>query len=488
MESKINDCSDLLKNIHEKEVVFTKQDILEEIKKIDPEEKKSKEIIEKTLKEAEFVGNDKSGEKLYTSKKYKKLEKAVLSKFKKLLTYENKNRPSSQTIQVVLKKYSFLNAEQKESITKICGSKMSVNILIGRAGSGKTTTIKAISEIYKDRGLRVIGMSLSSLASENLGKAAEIESNSIDYWIYHKWIGQSKKKLSQGDVIIVDEAGMIGTEHWKKILTATSRFKLKLIIVGDSEQFKPISAGDCFRLFLGETNYFELKQINRQKLDWMKKASIDFSELKTKSALTRYKKNGKIKAVYDVAKHAPQKYIEFEKVGNSVILCYTNDECREINDAVRDIKKKNGDLGEDLFKLNGVSFAKKDKIMFLKNNKDFNIKNGQIGLIKSFSNNILEVEINLKIKNIDILDYDKIDHAYAITLHKSQGKTFDNVIVVGNPKMDSKAFYVAMTRHSQDVELFYRKSDFKNLDDLIASASKYNFKSSLVDFTFCRDS
>ncbi len=121
-------------------------------------------------------------------------------------------------------------------------------ILLGKAGAGKTITMKAISEIYEQSGSRVIGMSLSAVASENLGKDAGIESATIASWA-HRWrLYESAKEkflsfdsvvtdgilkqlgwysdlkryessqLKSGDVIIVDEAGMVGTQEWKAIL------------------------------------------------------------------------------------------------------------------------------------------------------------------------------------------------------------------------------------------------------------------------------
>ena len=481
---KTQDYSKVLDEMCEKDVTFTESDILNKIKNLNPSENDSSKILSTILDKSKCVEKNKDGEKLYTTLKYQRLEKAVLNKFRKILRSTSKIVCDFKNIKTILNLYPYLNHEQNLAVSGICNSKSNVNILIGRAGSGKTTTLKAISEIYKKQGFKSIGMSLSSLAAQNLEKVTGIECHSIDYWVYHKWVKKNEQKINDINIMIIDEAGMIGTAHWKKILNAAERFKLKIIIVGDCDQFKPISAGDCFRLFINEKEApcFELKTIIRQKIDWMRKASLELSQLNIASALNIYRDKGKINETNDINSVVPKKYIDFEKSGNTIVLCYTKKECDEINKKIRSLKKNKNDLESDFLDINGKKFSKNEKIIFLKNNKDFDVKNGQIGFIKNYENKILNVEIESETKNINIDDYDKIDYAYAITLHKSQGKTFDNVIVIGSPKMDSKALYVAMTRHSQDIELFYQKSDFSTFDKFVKTVSKYNHKDSLEDF------
>ena len=478
----IIDNDKILSAICEREAVFTENDILNEIHEIDKNIRPTPKILADILENGAYIGETETGEKLYTSLKYQRLERATLAKFRKILNDNPHVICSQETITSVLNSYAYLKSEQKAAINGICNSKCNINILIGRAGTGKTIALKAVAEIYKKQRAKVIGMSLSSLAAENLEKIALIESHSIDYWIYYKWICNTGGRPNAGDVMIVDEAGMIGTDHWKKIFNAAERFKMKVIIVGDSNQFKPIAAGDCLRLFTKESPHFELKTIIRQKTAWMREASLEFSGLNIQTAMYMYNVKNRIHESNNIDFTASAKYVDFEKLGNSVILCYTKNECDEINKAVRKIKKTNRELDNNLFEIDGKIFAKNDKIMFLKNHKDFGIKNGQMGIIKGYTDNILEVQTGSERRKINIEDYDKIDYAYAITLHKAQGKTFDNVVIVASPKMDSKAFYVAMTRHRKDAELFYRQSDFSSLDDLIKSASKYNFKNSLEDF------
>jgi ATP-dependent exoDNAse (exonuclease V) alpha subunit len=495
----LQDFDTVLDSLNSKSATFTEDDILRKIHKLNIDRENISEISKNVLKKSKHIGENKKGELLYTGKKYQRLESSVLSKFKKLSGKIAKTVCTPEIISNVMKKYQHMSKDQKTAIVRICG-KHNIDILIGKAGSGKTVALKAIAEIYKKSGSRVIGASLSAFASENLGKATKIESRSIAYWIHNKWklskiendkstlfsdeeFGDELTQLKLGDVLIIDEAGMVGASDWKKILNIAEKFELKLIIVGDYNQFKPISAGDCLRLFMSANpNIFELKKILRQKTKWMQKASVEFSKLNIANALKMYHEKAKIHAVDDTISHAAQKYLKQEKYGSIVILCYFKSECAKINNAIRSMKKENGELGEDIVEINGRFFAKNEKIMLLQNDRTFNIKNGQTAIVRSFDKGILSIETETGIKNIDVDEYEQIDYAYAITLHKSQGKSFDNTIVIASKKMNSRAFYVAMTRHIKDVTLYYKKSDFKTLHELVKSASRYDYKDSLEDY------
>jgi nucleoside-triphosphatase THEP1 len=501
--------------LNEKKAVFTQKDILNEIGKRVFEGGKISAIFEKVLEEVKYLGEGINGEFLYTGERYQQLESDVLSGFDVLSSQTAETACREETVSAVLSKYNHLSNEQKEAVVGLTGES-NFGILAGKAGAGKTTTMKALSEIYEQNGSRVIGMSLSAVAAENLGKDAGIESRTIASWS-HRWrlyeTAQEKflsfdsmvtdgvlkqsdwyrdlrryegSRLKSGDVIIVDEAGMAGTSDWKVILDAAEKFGAKVIAVGDDNQFKPISSGDCFRQFTDRNrkNIFELNEIRRQKEDWQREASIEFSKLNTGAALEKYERHGKLHASAYGAMHSAiaEKYLENEKAGSVAVLCATGAECTSINDKIRSLKKERGELGEDLLKINGRNFSENDRVIFLQNNKSSDLKNGQVGIVKFFENNILSVQTESGIKNIDIKEYDRLDHAYAITLHKSQGKTYDNTIVSASKMMDAKAFYVGMTRHRENVDLYYSKSDFGSFKALVNSASKYTCKDSAEDY------
>jgi nucleoside-triphosphatase THEP1 len=557
-EKILRDPSIILDYINEKKSVFNQKDILNEISKRVFEEKSISTVFEKVLEEAIYVGESVKGELLYTGERYQKLESDVLFKFDIISSQEAKTICRKEVISSVLENYDYLSQEQKTAVEGLCGNS-NIGVLLGRAGAGKTTTMKAVSDVYKNSGAWVVGMSISALASENLGKDAEIESATIAAWS-HRWRsyelakesflsfdsvvtdgilkqldwyndlqGNVRYQLKSGDIIIVDEAGMVGTKEWKTILDAAEKFGAKVIAVGDDNQFKPISAGDCLRHFLRQvtnldraqsdgsatiafdtsvsdisvsdtsvsgkprSNVLELREIRRQKEEWQREASVDFSRLNVGEALVRYEEHGRIHAIdeADLYSRIAERYLEIEKLGTSAILCSTNGECAAINNKIRSLKKERGEIGEDIISLNGRNFAEHDRIMFLKNDMSLGIKNGQCATVQgkcSFEGakvDMLTVHLeDGRQLEINVAEYSNVDHAYAITLHKSQGRTYDNTVLTVTKQgvMDVKSMYVGMTRHRDNVDVYYRKSDFSSFKDFVKGVSRNISKDLLADY------
>jgi hypothetical protein len=237
---------------------------------------------------------------------------------------------------------------------------------------------------------------------------------------------------------------------------------------------------------------FELQEIRRQEVSWMKEASNEFSKLNILEGLVKYENNGKLHAIEDqnIVDIVANKYLEFEKQGSTSVLCYRKNDCRKINEHIRFLKKAKGELSEDIIKVNERIFSIGERIMFLENNKKYSVKNGQFAFIINVSKNDNKHQklfLHVQLENgentiINTSEYDKIDHSYAMTLHKSQGKTIGNVIVVADKMMDASATYVAMTRHKKDVAVFYKTADFRNFKSLADNLSKYRHKDSVVDY------
>jgi thymidine kinase len=492
--------------------VFTQKDILRELEKRLGNEGQISHVFEQILEEAKYVGESGKGEFLYTGEKYQKLEADTIAKFESLSL---RTLSKSENISIP-DKFSYLSTEQKEAVLGLTAND-GLGILVGRAGAGKTSTMAAVAEIYKEKGSRVIGMSLSAVASENLGTDANIESRTIASWTYSwrcyetakekflsfneikdkgllkqiDWYQDLKRyegsQLREGDVIVVDEAGMVGTESWNEILTAAEKFGAKVIAIGDDNQFEAISSGDCFRKFIGLQNekgkVHSLNEIRRQETEWMKEASVEFSKLNVGAGLELYERHGNIHE-FDT-KSIVEKYLHNEQKGTTAILCYKRATCKKINDEIRNIKKERGELGNDILRVNSKDFAENDRIILLQNDGYLGIKNGMTGTVISGNSEAKLLSIKLedgRAIQIDTEKYDKLDHGYAMTLHKSQGKTFDNVIIIAEKGMDAKATYVGMTRHRNNVDMYYSKDDFSSFKQLTESLSKYRPKDLIADY------
>jgi ATP-dependent exoDNAse (exonuclease V) alpha subunit len=162
----------------------------------------------------------------------------------------------------------------------------------GSAGSGKSKAIEAARAAWEAAGYRVIGAALSGIAAENLNRESGVESRTIASW-EHSW-QQGHAQLDRRSVLVVDEAGMVGSRQLERVLSEAKRQGAKVVLVGDAEQLQPIEAGAAFRAIAERVGYHELTVVRRQRDQWQRDASRDFSRGEPTRALERYQAHGAV--------------------------------------------------------------------------------------------------------------------------------------------------------------------------------------------------
>ena len=420
--------------------------------------------------------------------------------------------------------------------------------MIGRAGTGKTTTLNPVIQLHKEAGYSVIGMAIAASAADNLAKDTGSSSETIAFYV-DKWKrydeakerlphakdalegntllktikGLEKYQLTSNHLIIIDEAAMVGTLQWHTLIDKAKRSGAKVIAAGDDHQFKPIDAGDAARrikdIAKGHGRTSELTSIIRQKQDWMREATLAFANLNTATALALYENHGHVvasstreEAKEQIADDYIRRLVETpEQTG--LVVAYTRDECTHINTAIRERLKERGLLSqEEGFALGQKNFAIGDKIVFLQNDRyqnqvkpldktsSFSVKNGSYGVIEKISPVTLmndkeelvqtsRVTVHIDQTRVAFLltNYAALDHGYAVTEHKSQGQTVDWTLVSASKYMDAYAVYVAMTRHRQDVELYYSQEEFKDFAALQRVLGQVNEKDLAIDYSISQE-
>jgi len=131
------------------------------------------------------------------------------------------------------------SADQREAIRSIATSKDAVQLMIGAAGAGKTTSMSAICQIAKDAGVHVVGLAPSHVAKEALAASLKIEGETLAKWL------QSPKPAKGPRLIVLDESGMVSTSDMAALFASLAP-QDRLLLVGDARQLAPISAGQPF--------------------------------------------------------------------------------------------------------------------------------------------------------------------------------------------------------------------------------------------------
>ena len=148
-------------------------------------------------------------------------------------------------------------------------------VVVGYAGSGKSTMLGAARQAWEGQGYTVRGAALSGIAAEGLEAGSGITSRTIASW-EHAW-AQGFELLGPRDVVVLDEAGMVGSRQMARVLDAVHAAGAKLVLVGDAEQLQAIEAGAAFRAIAERVGAVEITAVRRQQVDWQRDATRELA-------------------------------------------------------------------------------------------------------------------------------------------------------------------------------------------------------------------
>ncbi len=382
-----------------------------------------------------------------------------------------------------------LSSEQRSAFDHVTKSQ-GLGVVIGYAGTGKSAMLGVAREAWESGGYSVRGVALSGIAAENLESGSGIASRTIAS-IEHQWAG-GRELLTNRDVLVVDEAGMIGSRQMERLLTEAEKRGAKVVLVGDPEQLQAIEAGAAFRATAERHGGIEITEIRRQREDWQRDATRYLATDRTGEAIRLYSRHDRVH-IADTREAARADLIDrwdrdrTEVPGASrIILTHTNDEVRELNASARDRLRANGELGGDVMistERGQREFAPGDRVMFLRNERSLGVKNGTLGQVQSVTQARMAVLLDDgRSIAFDVKDYANLDHGYAATVHKAQGVTVDRVHVLATSGLDRHAAYVALSRHRDSVDLHYGRDDFADGHALTRTLSRERSKDMASDY------
>ncbi|MDJ0977170.1 MAG: Ti-type conjugative transfer relaxase TraA [Erythrobacter sp.] len=382
-----------------------------------------------------------------------------------------------------------LSGEQKSAFEHVT-KKDGLAVVVGYAGTGKSAMLGVARKAWESAGYNVRGAALSGIASEGLENGSGIASRTIAS-LEHQW-GKGREKLTAKDVLVIDEAGMVGTRQMERVLSYAARKGAKVVLVGDQQQLQAIEAGAAFRAIHERHGGVEISEVRRQLSAWQQDATRHLATGRSGEAIRSYEERG-MAHVADTREDARTTLIErwneerqASPSGSRIILTHTNDEVRELNHMARDKMRAAGALGADatIKAARGErQFASGDRIIFLRNERGLGVKNGTLGTVAMASAQSMAVQTDDgREVAFETKDYAHIDHGYAATIHKAQGMTVDRAHVLATPGMDSHSAYVAMSRHRDGLALHYGRDDFADQSKLVRTLSRERGKDMASDY------
>jgi len=382
-----------------------------------------------------------------------------------------------------------LGGEQRAAMAHV-GRSADLAIVTGYAGTGKSAMLSVARDGWEQARYRVQGAALSGIAAENLESGSGISSRTIAS-LEHQW-AQGRDQLGTSDVLVIDEAGMIGSRQMERVIAEAERRGAKVVLIGDPEQLQAIEAGAAFRSIAERHGSVEITEVRRQREDWQRDATRHLATERTGEAIRAYEEHGHVHpaATRDDARAALVDRWDHDRQiapdASRVILTHTNDEVGALNLAARDKLRAAGQLGENTAiktERGERQFARGDRIMFLRNERSMGVKNGSLGTVESVTPARMAVLLDDgRAVAFDMKDYANFDHGYAATIHKAQGVTVDRVYVLATPGLDRHAAYVALSRHRDRIDLHYGQNDFADRDKLIRTLARERGKDMATDY------
>jgi Ti-type conjugative transfer relaxase TraA len=434
------------------------------------------------------LGRDGRGEDRFTTRAMIEAEQR-LHRAAELMAERERHEVRDRDRVAALARGLVLSGEQADALAHITDGR-DLGVVVGHAGTGKSAMLGVAREAWESAGYEVRGVALSGIAAENLESGSGIASRTIAS-MEHGW-QRGRDGLTSRDVLVIDEAGMVGTRQLERVLSHAAEAGAKVVLVGDPQQLQAIEAGAAFRSIHERHGGVELGEVRRQREDWQRDATRDLANGRTGHALEAYRSRGMVHEAQTCEEARGNLIDRWDRERQAapersrIILTHTNDEVRALNEAARERMRAAGDLGDDVrltVERGARNFASGDRVMFLQNERGLGVKNGTLGTIEQVSAQSISVQTDDgRSVQFDLKDYNKIDHGYAATVHKAQGMTVDRTHVLATPGLDAHSSYVALSRHRDSVDLHYGRDDFAGQDRLTRTLSRDRAKDMALDY------
>src|SRR5581483_7942140 len=163
-----------------------------------------------------------------------------------------------------------LSIEQRQLVAALTRSGRGVDVVIGAAGAGKTSALSAARSAWDDSNFKTIGCSLAARAAKQLEDGSGIPSVTLDRLLAHLRGGRAA--LTSRHVVVVDEAGMVGTRQLDALVGFATAARAKVVLVGDPAQLPAIEARGALAGLARRLGALHLTENHRQVEAWERAA------------------------------------------------------------------------------------------------------------------------------------------------------------------------------------------------------------------------
>jgi len=344
-----------------------------------------------------------------------------------------------------------ISVEQALGVKRVTVTDAPVAVIVGQAGTGKTFALDAARDAWHRTGLRVRGAALAAKAARGLQSGSGIPSQTIASLLQD--LDSGRDRLYRTDVLVLDEAGMVGTRQLHRLIDHSAKAGAKLVLVGDPKQLAEIEAGGLFASLIRRLGHAELTE-NRRLTDRAQQATAAaLRDGHTDQALLRMEQSGSL-TIGDNAdrvhgRMAEDWYLSHTTGRDAVMLALHRSDVADLNQRARLHLIANDRLGPVVLNSEDLELRVGDRVLALRNDRKIGIVNGTVATVTGAGPEAVQVETSDGDRLALPIDYvaaGHLTHGYAMTIHKSQGMTCDVALVLGDDTLHKEAGYTSITR------------------------------------------
>jgi conjugative relaxase-like TrwC/TraI family protein len=400
------------------------------------------------------------------------------------------------TVDSVLARHSHLDSEQADGVRTLLTSGNGYDLVIGRAGTGKSTMLGAARAGWEEAGYRVIGTAVAARTAADLEAGTGIPSSSLTQLLADLREGGG---LTSRYVIVVDEASLVGSRPLDRLRSHIDRAGAKLVLTGDNRQLSSIDAGGALRSLSKELgSHIVTLTTNRRQAgsdqQWERDALVALRDGDTERAVQAYSEHGRvtIAGTIDEARHRlVEDWWAVHHDHTTAILAVRRADVVVLNDLVRARRHAGGELGEEM-RFGPKAFRVGDRVLFEKNQRvavagnqagrslRLQVRNGTFGTVVGGVDRAgnaptvegdvpraqgdvagpTETKVQAEAASALVVELDDGRRAllprtyietstslgYALTVFRSQGITVDHTFGLGGDSLFQEAGYTQMSR------------------------------------------
>jgi len=437
---------------------------------------------------------------------------------------------AGEAVDAALAAAPHLSGEQRDAVRSVA-TRDGVALIEAGAGTGKTTTARALVDAAHRSSLKVVGLSPAWVPADELAASIGIAAQAIARW-RHDHARGAAAPLDDRTLIILDEAGMVGTRDMAAVLTVAHDAGSKVVLVGDRLQLASVAGASALRAVADIVDRSAvMTEVRRQEADWQKAATVVMARGDSAAGLRAYDMHDRIELVAGADAAEARTIAAWQELRQAhgedvLIITRRNADAADLNRRARAVLRQEGRLGPDLVALPSIDRSDKkvdlalavgDRIRFGETLPRHGIRNGNRATVRA----VTAADTETPRVTFDLDDGRRLDlgwhelareprygrkrtpprivHAYAGTAHSVQGRSAAASVVHIARATDAREVYVSLSRHRHDTRIIVERdrldalcrqrqadqrlpaSDAAVQERLFGEAARYHDKRNVVD-------